>query len=546
MLVKRYRGAVVPLLVLVVALFAIAPAALADSTTATLTGEVVDSGTSSPLPNVQVSTTDGSGNSAAGAVTDSSGHFTIPGLQPGDYMITFTPPSPWNSDFRYATLSAGQTDDLGTISLSGGTGTVTGHVTDGSGALPGMEIQLTAPNGATSTGFSDDTGAYTIANVPTGSNSVAVLDGAPDTFDQQTVQIGSVTVNGNTTATEDITVPAPPVPAGTVAMNSNRDLAWLNAERIANGLPGGIVLNPRWSTDCAAHDAYERDNGGMLTHYEAQGQPGYSDGGMWVGQTSILASDSGWAAGDNPFETAPIHLDQLYSPSLSVVGIDDNHGYQCTTTWAGMLSTYGADTVSTYPGDGVSGVPPSENAAEGPFVPGQFVGIPEGTTAGRELFVYLNQAGQMGQAQVQFVSASLSGPQGPVAIKTVDNTTPTVGPDLSGGIIIPVKPLAPFTTYTASVTLVNGSGTISHTWSFKTGANSSSGGSGGGASCLVPKLRHKTLAKARRALHHAGCQVGKVFKPKHHRRHHKLRVAWQSVAPGSRLTAGSKVSVLLI
>jgi hypothetical protein len=39
------------------------------------------------------------------------------------------------------------------------------------------------------------------------------------------------------------------------------------------------------------------------------------------------------------------------------------------------------------------------------FVPGRFVGIPEGTTAGRELFVYSNPAGEMGQTPVQFVRA---------------------------------------------------------------------------------------------------------------------------------------------
>src|SRR5581483_8449357 len=98
-----------------------------------------------------------------------------------------------------------------------------------------------------------------------------------------------------------------------------------------------------------------------------------------------------------------------------------------------------------------------------------FVGLPAGTVTGRHLFVYLNQAGQPGQAQVKFVSASLAGPKGKVKIKTVDNSTKTVGPYLAGGIIIPVKPLTPFTKYTAKATIKDGSGTISHTWHFTTG-----------------------------------------------------------------------------
>lgn len=546
MFVKRCRWAVAPVLVLLVASFAIAPGAMADSSTATVTGQVVDAGNSSPIPNVQVTVTDPSGTDSGDATTDSSGRFTIAGLPPNDYTITFTPPSPWAGTADMATLSAGQTDDLGTIALWGGIGNVAGRVADPSGAaLPGMQVQLTDSNGANGwSAYTDANGGYSIADVPTGTYSVSVFDGNPDTVNDQPVQPGNVTVEGNATTTDNIQEPPPAVPAGTAAVDAAGGLARLNAERVANGLPGGIVLNPRWSTDCAAHDAYERANGG-LTHFEQQGQPGFSAGGLWVGSTSILAGTSDWAAGANPFETAPIHLNQLYSPGLTVVGIDDGHGDTCITTWAGMLTTFGADTVSTYPGNGVTGVPPSEDAYEQPFVPGQFVGIPEGTTAGRELFVYLNQAGQMGQAQVQFVSASLSGPQGSVAIKTVDNTTGTVGPDLAGGIIIPVKPLTPYTNYTASVTLVNGSGTISHTWSFETGAVSA-GSSGGGASCIVPKLRHKTLAKARRVLRRANCRVGKVFKPKHRRRHHILRVRWQSVYPGSRLTAGSKVSLLLL
>ncbi len=456
---------------LVALLLATAPAALADSGNATVTGTVEDASTTMPIANVQVSASDTTGDSAS-AVTDSNGNFTL-SLPPGTWTFTFTPSSSayQSQTLGPDTLSAGENPGQGLILLQPNLGDLTGRVTDATGAaLPGMQVQLAYANGADGpTGFTGADGHYAFTGLDAGTYSVSVLAGVSDTKNLQPVQVGSVTVSPSTT-TSDTLVVRTPVPPGTVALNAARDLAWLNAERVSNGLPGGIVLNPRWAADCAAHDAYERANGGTLTHVEQLGNRGSSTGGWWDGTASVLAA-SVWAAGNNPFETAPLHLASLYAPSLSVVGIDDAHGYQCVNTLAGTQRTFASDTVFTYPGNGLHGVPPSENAAEMPFVPGQFVGIPQGRTAGRELFVYLNQAGQMGQAQVHFLSATLSGPHGLVAIKTVDNTTPTVGPYLSGGIIIPVKPLAPHTTYTARVTLTNGSGTISHTWSFTTGAN---------------------------------------------------------------------------
>jgi hypothetical protein len=86
------------------------------------------------------------------------------------------------------------------------------------------------------------------------------------------------------------------------------DLALLNQERAAWGLPAGIIENPTWSADCAAHDSYERENGGALTHPEQSGNPGYSTGGAFAGANSILGEGATWSALDNPFENAPIHL----------------------------------------------------------------------------------------------------------------------------------------------------------------------------------------------------------------------------------------------
>jgi hypothetical protein len=63
--------------------------------------------------------------------------------------------------------------------------------------------------------------------------------------------------------------------------------------------------------------------------------------------------------------------------------------------------------------------------------------------------------------------------------------------------------------------------------------------------CVVPRLKHMTLARARRALRKANCRVGKLRKPRHVRRHHTLRVFGQSGKVHSRHPARYRVSIWL-
>jgi hypothetical protein len=281
---------------------------------------------------------------------------------------------------------------------------------------------------------------------------------------------------------------------GRASVAAQTALSYLNAQRSAVGLPAGIVEDPTWSQDCALHNTYEMQNGGQLTHEEDPSASGYTEGGAWAGGHSILSAGSDWQSGTNPWEDAPIHLDQLFTPSLAAIGIDDTNGFVCATTWPGMTRpAVSTDTISTYPGDGVQGVRGSENANESPFVPGDFVGIPGNTTAGRELFVYLDQAGTPGPAQVTITAATLTGPNGPVEVRSVDNSTQTIGPYLTGGIILPVAPLAPGATYQATVSVQDGSGTLTHTWSFTTALKNNT--------VKVPLNGSPNLALAQRLIH---------------------------------------------
>ena len=305
-------------------------------------------------------------------------------------------------------------------------------------------------------------GHYTLSGLSAGTYTIDVVDGST------TLHLAAVTITDPTGArTLNLTLPAPSVPAGTAAHHAARDLAWLNAERSRDGLGAGIVLNPRWSAECAAHDTYERVNH-VLDPSENPTATDASAGGAWAGLNGVLAQDR-WTPSATPWENAPIHLLALLAPSLSVVGIDDSGGLQCATTGPGMLRTPPrSDGLSVYPPAGATGVDPTELARESPFTPVQFAGLPAAEPTGRELFVYLNRSGQTGQAPVDIIRATLTRGGRPVAVRWVDSATRTLGPYLAGGIVIPVSPLRARSSYRASVIVGDGSRTLTRSWSFTT------------------------------------------------------------------------------
>ncbi len=255
-------------------------------------------------------------------------------------------------------------------------------------------------------------------------------------------------------------------------------IAQLNAQRAANGIPAGVVEDPALTSDCAAHDHYMALNH-TLTHTEIAGNPGYSIGGAYAGQNAVLAQGANWNSGD-PYEFAPLHLDQLLAPRLSFLGSADAEGFSCTTTFPGWLrAPPAAATVYTYPGPGAV-IYPREVARELPWTPGELVGIAQGATTGPNLIVLVDAPGQSAKGNPATLSdATLTGPSGPVAVRTVDGTTAIpaaqgggalAGYISPGGFIIPVAPLAAGTTYHAHVVVrfpVGGQPTT-HDWSFTT------------------------------------------------------------------------------
>ena len=236
------------------------------------------------------------------------------------------------------------------------------------------------------------------------------------------------------------------VPGAHAALSAAESIAMLNAQRAANGIPAEIRENPDWSRKCALHNAYQRENG-VLEHEEDPRRPGYTEDGNWAGTNSVL-STGGWSReGGNPFENAPIHLMQLLAPALAEMGIDGG----CATTWPGYVRAAPSRALYSYPGDGVRGIPYEQVASERPFVPGDFVGLPEGTRTGPHLYVLSHAEGR---SVPVLQTATLTGPDGPVEVRSVTSQSPEVGAYLPpGAILIPARPLRPKTTYRAHVAM---------------------------------------------------------------------------------------------
>jgi hypothetical protein len=267
----------------------------------------------------------------------------------------------------------------------------------------------------------------------------------------------------------------------TVPDSAQQAINVLNAQRTANGLPAGVTENTTWSNDCLMHDEYMSANGNALTHAEVQGSSGYSTGGAFAGENSVLAEGAGWAV-SNPYEHAPIHLDQLLAPRLDVVGSADDAGFSCTTTYPGWTRPApDALTIYTYPGPGAM-IYASERAQEQPFTPGSLVGLSPRAHTGPDLLVFVDAPGQGATDNPAKLSdAVLTGPKGTVSSVTADGDSAIPRSDVAGcpsatlscfiapgGFIVPVKPLQPGATYHAHVVVTFAGVSTPHSWSFST------------------------------------------------------------------------------
>ncbi len=245
-------------------------------------------------------------------------------------------------------------------------------------------------------------------------------------------------------------------------------VSYVNAQRAANGIPVGITERPDWSQSCADHNRYMGQNGGV-THDEDASAPGYTKNGAWAGQNSVLTDIGDWTPAQSPFEAAPIHLAQLLGPDLVEMGADQYDGYTCATTYPGYTRPAPATVTGySYPGNGTSGVASGEVAAEAPFTPGELVGLPAGTETGPYLMAFLDGPAKIHSATVS--AASLTGPNGAVAIESIGSDNSQIGPYLPApmAFLIPRAPLADGT-YHASVSFTYSNKTTPVAFSFTVG-----------------------------------------------------------------------------
>ena len=262
-------------------------------------------------------------------------------------------------------------------------------------------------------------------------------------------------------------------PAAGIADTPAADqIAQLNALREANGFPAGLIENPEWSRACSELTSFFGESG-SLTHALDPAGAGYTPDADFAARSSVLARGSGWAV-SNPWRNAPFHLMQLLAPRLSAVGAADLGGVQCMTTWPGFGRRASDDALYGYPGAGTV-VDAGYVAVEAPTTPAGHVGLGPDAMTGPNLIVLADgpwvehELGELNRI-TQVTDAQLIGPDGPVEVRVVPSSDPTVGPLMpDGAIVVPAAALRAGQTYLATVEMENGRGTrLRRTWSFAT------------------------------------------------------------------------------
>lgn len=164
----------------------------------------------------------------------------------------------------------------------------------------------------------------------------------------------------------------------------------------------------------------------------------------------------------------------MLAPPLSEMGAAESDNHNCATTWPGYQRPEPASLVAySYPGNGVSGVVPTERAAESPSVPGDQVGLPAGTATGRYLLAYLWGVDPSDAPDVT-ATATLATGGVPVDLRAVDSTNEEIGGYMPqpSAFLIPVQPLKPQTAYQADVTWsMEGAQLFEQRFGFTTGYN---------------------------------------------------------------------------
>ncbi len=241
-------------------------------------------------------------------------------------------------------------------------------------------------------------------------------------------------------------------------------VTYLNAQRESNGIPGGLVEEPRLSEGCEEYTNTYVPASGQYPHGEVPGQRGYTALGSEAAASSDLSPDTAaWSSTVNPWVGAPLHLSSLFNPAATTAWYGERRGpftvYKGENVCMGANGTRQLPTASTYslPGNGSANVPFAERSAESPYTPAEAVGVHSGAPTGPTFILW--PGGFAGEpTEVSLQAAGRPAADVRVATPATPSPTPTDWPfglastvgEYSQGasFVVPVDPLVPGTAYT--------------------------------------------------------------------------------------------------
>ena len=236
-------------------------------------------------------------------------------------------------------------------------------------------------------------------------------------------------------------------------------IAYLDQQREANGIPGDLVEEPHLSEGCEQYTNMYVPKAGQYPHAELPEQPGFTQAGLEAASSSDLSpADERWSAVVNPWVDAPLHLSQLFSPSVTSAWYGEHHGQPNP---AGVENTcmgtsgergFAGPTFFSLPGNGSANVPFAEMSGEVPYTPAEAVGLTSDTKTGPTIILWPEGT------DASLSSATLVTNSGaPAAIRVATPQTPSPAqppgfpyvPTIGGGasFVIPVQPLTGGTSY---------------------------------------------------------------------------------------------------
>jgi hypothetical protein len=241
---------------------------------------------------------------------------------------------------------------------------------------------------------------------------------------------------------------------------------YLNAQREANGIPGGLVEEPRLSEGCEQYTNIYVPAQGQYPHTELPSQPGYTElGEEAAGSSDLSGASAAWSSNINPWIGAPLHLSALFDPAATTAWYGESRGghtaARALTVCMGTRGTREFPGASFYslPGNGSTSVPCAEKSSELPYTPAEAVGLPARTATGPTFILW--PKGLLAGAPSGVTLRSATGSSVEVRVAAPETPSPitpagfpevgTVG-EYSGGatFVVPVHPLAANTAYTLS------------------------------------------------------------------------------------------------